>query len=275
MMSLRTKENQGLAPLWMRVLRGARCGNSARRDLRGGHRATGVPTSIGLKLPSNNMKTIPVAITLALAGIATFSIGRDISEDKIAAGKTVERQTLTLDRSQQEEIETLGSLTLTHEQWKALREIDPSSPKRFNSVMHAEHQDCKCCYMNGFKIVQTHPDKVVIERYWGDGLNHALLLLEGRIDKGCLDLYFDSNGNLFHRGRMIPFEQIDDALKRKPRIRNVGGRVSPMSPSSLDVWWPVGVAFEDQKLRAIYDRLVGTAKQAGWGMTCHPFSAIQ
>ncbi len=31
----------------MRVLRGARCGNSARRDLRGGHRATGVPTSIG------------------------------------------------------------------------------------------------------------------------------------------------------------------------------------------------------------------------------------
>ena len=31
----------------MRVLRGARCGNSARRDLRGGHRAIGVPTSIG------------------------------------------------------------------------------------------------------------------------------------------------------------------------------------------------------------------------------------
>jgi hypothetical protein len=30
----------------MRVLRGARCGNSARRDLRGGHRAIGVPTSI-------------------------------------------------------------------------------------------------------------------------------------------------------------------------------------------------------------------------------------
>ena len=30
----------------MRVLRGARCGSSARRDLRGGHRAAGVPTSI-------------------------------------------------------------------------------------------------------------------------------------------------------------------------------------------------------------------------------------
>ena len=27
-------------------IRGARCGNSARRDLRGGRRATGVPTSI-------------------------------------------------------------------------------------------------------------------------------------------------------------------------------------------------------------------------------------
>ena len=36
--------NQG--PLCMRVLRGARCGSSARRDLRGGRRTTGVPTSI-------------------------------------------------------------------------------------------------------------------------------------------------------------------------------------------------------------------------------------
>ena len=33
----------------MRVLRGARCGSSARRDLRGGHRANGVPTSIAKK----------------------------------------------------------------------------------------------------------------------------------------------------------------------------------------------------------------------------------
>src|ERR1035437_8894129 len=33
--------------LCLRVLRGARCGNSARRDLRGGRRAIGVPTSIG------------------------------------------------------------------------------------------------------------------------------------------------------------------------------------------------------------------------------------
>ena len=30
-------------------IRGARCGSSARRDLRGGRRATGVPTSIGRK----------------------------------------------------------------------------------------------------------------------------------------------------------------------------------------------------------------------------------
>lgn len=49
----------------MRVLRGARCGSSARRDLRGGHRATGVPTSIALKMIR------PVAFSLILA-VATL-----------------------------------------------------------------------------------------------------------------------------------------------------------------------------------------------------------
>ena len=34
------------AALCLRVLRGARCGSSARRDLQGGRRATGVPTLI-------------------------------------------------------------------------------------------------------------------------------------------------------------------------------------------------------------------------------------
>ena len=41
--------NQG--PLCVRVLR-ARCGSSARRDLRGGRRITGVPTSIAIKMKS-------------------------------------------------------------------------------------------------------------------------------------------------------------------------------------------------------------------------------
>ena len=36
-------------------MRGARCGNSARRDLRGGRRATGVPTSIAALKPDQQM----------------------------------------------------------------------------------------------------------------------------------------------------------------------------------------------------------------------------
>ncbi|WP_193211382.1 reverse transcriptase domain-containing protein [Luteolibacter marinus] len=38
--------NRGPASHWLRVHRGARCGSSARRDLRGGRRAIGVPTSV-------------------------------------------------------------------------------------------------------------------------------------------------------------------------------------------------------------------------------------
>ena len=43
---VRNKQYQGQSLLELRVLREARCGSSARRDLRGGHRATRVPTSI-------------------------------------------------------------------------------------------------------------------------------------------------------------------------------------------------------------------------------------
>ena len=49
----------------MRVHRGARCGNSARRDLRGGHWATSVPTSICKKM----LKHAVITTTLIILAI--------------------------------------------------------------------------------------------------------------------------------------------------------------------------------------------------------------
>ena len=63
----------------MRVLRGARCGNSARRDLRGGHRVIGVPTSIVKKLMQRNHYHLAIVtsviVLLSIASLVVFSPG--------------------------------------------------------------------------------------------------------------------------------------------------------------------------------------------------------
>ena len=54
----------------MRVLRGARCGSSARRDLRGGHRANGVPTSICKEMKTFCKYFLAFALGAALSAFA-------------------------------------------------------------------------------------------------------------------------------------------------------------------------------------------------------------
>ena len=68
-------------PLCVRVLRGARCGSSARRDLRGGRRITGVPTSIDNKMNKRIAYgcLCPVLVLLLLLGLLFWAMFGDRS----------------------------------------------------------------------------------------------------------------------------------------------------------------------------------------------------
>ena len=74
----------------MRVLRGARCGNSARRDLRGGHRAIGVPTSIARKwVVTMSEERVVKQLWKSFAALAALTQARSYMACMIDASKSL------------------------------------------------------------------------------------------------------------------------------------------------------------------------------------------
>jgi hypothetical protein len=159
--------------------------------------------------------------------------------------------------SQIEEIETLGTLTLTDEQWKHMRAIGKNCPKRFQNILPITWNDCTCD-MSPY-VIQMSRDSVAIIHSEIQGIVGAELqsfLVESSED---ISLNVDHRGQFYFKGFLIPFDDL---------LRIIASSTINTSPQSnhnryLFIFHPLGMTSKSPQLKSRIKKLHETAIAAG------------
>ncbi len=162
---------------------------------------------------------------------------------------------LTISESQTEEIESLGTLTLSSEQCQELRAISTGCPKRIERILPVTYRDCGCALIGVFYGIQLSPSQVAVthsEISGGSEKSDVRNALESGTD---LILRMDGRGQFYFGGALIPF---GDLLKM---VANSG---KPDSNRMLGVVRPIGVTRDSPVAKDRLDALFKAAKAVGW-----------
>lgn len=201
------------------------------------------------------MKIISLCISLAVATVARGD-GLPFSEKehKVVGPHTV----LTLNQSQVEETETLGTLTLTADQWEAMRKIGPSCPKRFDTLYPFDLHD---------NVGETEPYVILLSRTTAAILHNDIQALSAEYysivlwQQGALELKVDRKGQFYFEGKLIPYPQLLQAISSRPA--DTPGYRYPRE-NTLQFTLPVGMSRESGVLKTRLSEVEATARKAGW-----------
>lgn len=142
----------------------------------------------------------------------TFADGIPVDHEtgKIEHPHTV----IMLTADQVEETQTLGTFTLTSEQWKALRAKSPQTPKRFPNVLPVTFNDC-CCGMEGPYVIALSRDRMAVLHYEGQVTARDLRY---RIyeSPGMVSLRMNERGEFHMDGELIPYSVLLESLSSAP-----------------------------------------------------------
>jgi hypothetical protein len=105
--------------------------------------APGSPELYGWR--ANSAFAMNIRIFAALVSLShglVLAEGLPLNKDRTRC--EVPHQLLKLNDDQLEEVTVVGTLTLTREQWKQLRAINPAMPKRIDEILPCTYNDCSC-----------------------------------------------------------------------------------------------------------------------------------
>lgn len=178
----------------------------------------------------------------------------------VTAGKVdTPHEIITLNTSQAEEIETLGTLTLTKDQFEKLRLIGPFCPKRFETVLPVSWDDCTCdmdCYaiqLSEKEVAVTHSQ--IEWPAWRD-----LELRFSEVHQG-LSFRADRRGQFYWQGTLIPFPKLLELLKASD------GKAKPGNipdKNQICIKLPVGTSPDSAVFSDRLGKLREAATKAGW-----------
>jgi hypothetical protein len=195
-------------------------------------------------------------ILILLSGLSPLAYGDGgIPVDRTTKEVTVPHETLTLSESQIEEIESLGTLTLSSEQWQQLRAISPNCPMRIEEILPVTYRDCGCAQIGVFYGIQLSPNRVAVTHSeiagGSDGSN-----VRGAIESGKdLILRMDTRGQFYYGGALIHFEDL---------VKLIADSEKTDSPRMLGVVRPVGVKRDSPVAKERLDALYNAAAAKGW-----------
>lgn len=159
---------------------------------------------------------------------------------------------IELSKDQQQELETLRTVTLNAEQWQALRKVSPVTPKRLTQVLFTDYEDCACglyayaIALNSSKIAVIH------------GAVDAEPLSWQIWSMSRVDLTVDRRGQFYFEGTLVPFETLRQIFGAKPEHQ------ASESERHLFVHLPLGVKRSDSVVKERIDRLYAAANKAKW-----------
>ena len=166
-----------------------------------------------------------ILVNLVFLPILLFGEGLPIDEN---GNLDAPHLTVALNSSQQEEIETLDSVTLTKEQWQTVRKTSPNTPKRLNGILPINHNDCTCGI--GYSAVLLNKTKLAlfIEEQTPEALGWKLKNLKK------LTLRVDQRGQFYLDGALTRFPNLIAALKQS--------EPAPKATKDDPNFWTVGMA---------------------------------
>jgi hypothetical protein len=199
------------------------------------------------------MKTLP-RIFVVLSAFSSAALGDGgIPVDRATNQVTLPHVMLTVSESQTEEIETMGTLTLSSEQWQQLRAISSACPKRIEEILPSTYRDCGCALIGVFYGIQLSPSQVAIPHYEISGESDNTNVRSALNSSTKLILRMDRRGQFYYGGALIPF---GDLLQL---FANPG-----KSDRKLGVVRPIGVKRDGAIAKERLDTLFKTAATAGW-----------
>lgn len=195
-------------------------------------------------------------ILLAIPFGALLGDGIPVDENgRVTSPHTV----VAISESQAEEIETLGTLTLSVEQWQKLRAIRPSFPKRIEYVLPVTWGDCTCD-MDPY-VIQISRNEIAATH---DGLvDEAHSCFQESLGDPYNDIYLrtDRRGQFYYQGVLISFPKLIELVAassgKRPEKYNEKHRW-------MCVEMPLGITRDSAVVKSRLDKLFQVAARAQW-----------
>lgn len=163
--------------------------------------------------------------------------------------------TLTISESQTEEIDSLGTLTLSSEQWQQLRAISPNCPMRIEEILPVTYRDCDCGLAGVFFGIQLSTNRVAVTHseiaHGSDGSNVRRAIESGK----DLILRMDKRGQFYYGGALIHFEDL---------LKLIADTAKADRMRMLGVVRPLGVKRDSSVAKERLDALYKAAAGTGW-----------
>jgi hypothetical protein len=153
---------------------------------------------------------IVVAIVCLTCGLV-IADGIPVNDDRTRCD--IPHHLLKLNEDQLEEVTVAGTLTLTREQWKQLRSINPAAPKRIEPILPCTYNDCTCGIAEGelgdnnygiwFKngtiaVVLDDPPKLFSE--WSVDKKNS--------DCAQMNFRMDERGQFYEKGGLVHYSEV-------------------------------------------------------------------
>ncbi len=160
------------------------------------------------------MKSITLLITSLLAG-ATLVFADGIPVDHKTGKVTVPHTIVSLTADQIEETQTLGTFTLTPEQWREIRAKSPQCPKRFNNVVPVTWNDCTCGLEEEYVIALSR-DRVAVMHDEPSTVSVATVRYGLFLERRTTTLRMNERGEFHLDGMLVPFKTLLKAFETPP-----------------------------------------------------------
>ena len=121
---------------------------------------------------------------------------------------------VSLTPEQIDETQTLGTLTLTSDQWRELREKSPRSPKRFHTIVPGPIPDATAA-PNGAYAIELARDRMALTHEEDSGVSVASVRADLFRDS-ITSLRMNERGVFHLNGKLVPFPVLVEALAAPP-----------------------------------------------------------
>lgn len=194
--------------------------------------------------------------------------------DRKTGEVTIPHTIVTLTAEQVEETQTLGTFTLTPEQWHEIRAKSPQCPKRFNNIVPVTWNDCTCGLEEGY-VVALSRDRIAVMHDEASGVSIETVRYGLFKDRRTTTLRINERGEFHLDGMLVPFQTLLKAFEVPPegaRRDDKGklqvtvsedGSVYTCSPG-LDVELPVGAKPTDAVFESRLKQVAAVAGHLGF-----------
>lgn len=171
---------------------------------------------------------------------------------------TVPHSVIDLSDDQIDEIESLGTLTLTSAQFEKLRKLSPGISRRYTHVLSLEHIGCTCFdYPFCLRMDEKHA-AIIHEEFDLDRIRWKMG------ESSFINIYADSKGGFYLNGVAIPLPMLLQSIDLGPKKHSPDLQPKEMR---LAVILPAAINKIPKKLHDTLKQIEMHAIKHGWQFT--------